>query len=812
MIEIMRRAAICLFIALTLSAAGKKPAKAPAPVPAAAPQRNDEGYTAKIREYTTEPFFLTELVDHLPASDSVPTPEKVLGYAIGTPNKLTYTKDIYRYMRELEKASKRVKVFTIGHSEEGREIILVAVSDEGNIAKLDHYKQLTARLADPRRTPRPEADRLIAEALPFYWASGSIHSPETGSPEMLMELAYRLAVEESPLVQNIRKNSIVLITPVSEADGRDRAVDVYNYRKANPGKTAPTQIYWGKYVAHDNNRDGLGMALALSRTMMSAFLEYHPTVLHDLHESQPFLYVSTGMGPYNAWLDPLVIDEWQKMAYVEIEEMTKRGVPGVWTHGYYDGWAPNYMFYVANGHNSIGRFYETFGGFGADTGERTVPESATSRTWYRPNPPLPRVNWSLRDNINLQQSALLFSMNNVAANRREFLGNFYLKSQRSVDKARNEGPAAWVIPGDDPRPGECAKVVNLLRLQGVEVDRLASDTEVAVGQDGTKRKFAAGSYVVRMDQPYSRMADMLLDTQYYNVNDPPPYDDTGWTLGPLHNITTVRVAKPDILQASMTLLVDAAKPAGRIAGPVFGRGLPHQSQRRQHAGDLPFQTEGRQNVRRRRCLQGRGPRFRRRLVHRQDGGQSGRPAHAAGERRGGSRDCRLCFGRSSQGGHARAGGSAHRAGAYLDQHAERGLVPRGLRPPANPLRLHFRPEAEGHGQPARQVGRDSVRPGGRDRAAHRQRPAHARRSGAVEEDRPDAEPGRLSGHDRRHARRHGPRRAGERGPVHRCGRPFHHHHRERVDPHRLRHHRGRHHPRHAAVARQRQRNQRGGGG
>jgi hypothetical protein len=567
-IGIMRRTAICLFVALTLSAAGKKPAKAPAPVPAAAPQKNDEGYTAKIRQYTTEPFFLTELVDHLPASNSVPTPEKGLGYAIGTPNKLTYTKDIYRYMRELEKASKRVKVFTIGHSEEGREIILVAVSDEGNIAKLDHYKELTARLADPRRTPQPEADQLIAEALPFYWASGSIHSPEAGSPEMLMELAYRLAVEESPLVQNIRRNSIVLITPVSEADGHDRAVDVYNYRKANPAKTAPTQIYWGKYVAHDNNRDGLGMALALSRTMMSAFLEYHPTVLHDLHESQPFLYISTGMGPYNAWLDPLVIDEWQKMAYVDVEEMTKRGVPGVWTHGYYDGWAPNYMFYVANGHNSIGRFYETFGAFGADTGERTVPASATSRTWYRPNPPLPRVNWSLRNNINLQQSALLFSMNNVAANRREFLGNFYLKSKRSVDKAKNEGPAAWVIPGDDPRPAECAEVVNLLRLQGVEVHRLASDTEVAVGQDGTKRKFAAGSYVVRMDQPYSRMADMLLDTQYYNVNDPPPYDDTGWTVGPLHNITTVRVAKPDILQASMTLLVEAAKPAGKVAGPA----------------------------------------------------------------------------------------------------------------------------------------------------------------------------------------------------------------------------------------------------
>src|SRR3954464_10599494 len=101
-------------------------------VPALLLAADDQGYSAKIREYTTEPFFLTELVDHLPASSTVPTPEKVLGYVIGTPNKLTYTKDIYRYFRELEKATPRVKVFTIGTSKEGRETLLVAVSDEEN--------------------------------------------------------------------------------------------------------------------------------------------------------------------------------------------------------------------------------------------------------------------------------------------------------------------------------------------------------------------------------------------------------------------------------------------------------------------------------------------------------------------------------------------------------------------------------------------------------------------------------------------------------------------------------------------------------
>ena len=210
------------------------------------------------------------------------------------------------------------------------------------------------------------------------------------------------------------------------------------------------------------------MALALSRNQMKTFLEYHPTILHDLHESVPFLYTSTGTGPYNAWLDPIVIDEWNLLAYHEIEEMTKRGVPGVWTHGFYDGWAPNYMFYVANGHNAIGRFYETFGNSVADTIDRTV-RAESQRDWFRPNPPQPRVKWSLRNNINMQESAILLAMNFVSNNKDRFLKNFYLKSKRSVAKATNEGPSAWIVPADQSRVVEAADMINLLRLMGVEV-------------------------------------------------------------------------------------------------------------------------------------------------------------------------------------------------------------------------------------------------------------------------------------------------------------------------------------------------------
>jgi hypothetical protein len=537
-------------------------------------QGNDAAYTQKIKQYTTDPMFLTELVDHLPASAKIPSPEKVLGYVVGTPDRLTYAKDVHRYFRELAKASSRVKVFTMGTTEEGREQVLVAISDEANLAKLDRLKQITARLGDPRGLSDTDAKALVAEGRPIYWSTGAMHSPETGSPEMLMELGYRLAVEETPFIQAIRRNSLVLITPVLEVDGRERMVDVYRYRKDNPSRTPPSLLYWGHYVAHDNNRDGMGLALKQSQNVMRAALEWHPTVIHDLHESVPFLYTSTGTGPYNAWLDPIVVDEWHLLAYHEIEEMTKRGVPGVWTHGFYDGWAPNYMFYAANGHNAIGRFYETFGNGGADTKERTV-RGQSERTWFRPNPPLPKVKWSIRNNVNLQQSALLLAMKFVADNKDRFLNNFYLKSRRSIEKPVNEGPAAYVIPGDEPRAGGISDLLAALQIQGIETHRTTAPVKVKEktkddkGKDVEKEvSLPSGSYVIRLDQPYSRLADMLLDTQWYNVNDPRPYDDTGWTLGPLHDVKTLRVTDTSILEAPMTKLA----PGWRAPGAVTGAG------------------------------------------------------------------------------------------------------------------------------------------------------------------------------------------------------------------------------------------------
>src|SRR3972149_817697 len=148
---------ILVSIGLPLTTAQVKPGRD-------ANQPIDEEYTKKIREYTTESFFNSPLTDYLPASPNVPTPKAVLGDVAGAPGKLPYAEDVYRYMRMLERASPRVKVYSIGTTEEGREMIAVAVASERLLSKLDENRTRLAQLADPRtiKLDDNEADRLVA--------------------------------------------------------------------------------------------------------------------------------------------------------------------------------------------------------------------------------------------------------------------------------------------------------------------------------------------------------------------------------------------------------------------------------------------------------------------------------------------------------------------------------------------------------------------------------------------------------------------------------------------------------------------------
>jgi hypothetical protein len=592
----------------------------------------DEDYTKKIKEYTTETFFGSPLVDYLPASKTVPTPKAVLGDIAGAPGKLPYSKEVYEYMRLLAKSTPRVKVFSIGQTEEGRDMIAVAVASDALMAKLDANKADLAKLADPRTIKMDDAlaDEIAKRAAPVYYITGTIHSTEAGAPTALMELAYRLAVDDSGYIRNIRDHVVTLITPIVEVDGRDRVVDAYEWRKKHPKDTPMAPVYWGHYVMHDNNRDAMGLTLKLSQNVLNMYLGWKAQVLHDLHESVALLYDNTiGNGPYNAWLDPILTNEWHLIGWNNVNEMTRMGMPGVFAWGTFDTWSPGYLMFMAATHNGISRLYETFGNGGsADTEERTLTAADTSRTWYRQNPAPSRVRWSLRNNNNYEQTGLLVSLNYVANNRVYFLRNFYEKSKRSILKARVEGPAAYVLPANDPRPGSQAELLRVLQRQAVEISRATAPFTVTLpvkrpapssggrggrpstssgqapstssgqaaaaqgaggGQPGESaaeapaqpqappptetREFAAGSYIIRMDQPYSRIADALLDYQYWAPNDAQtrPYDDTGWTFPEGFGVKAVRVTDPKILDVAMeTVKGDVKAPSGVTgAGTVF---------------------------------------------------------------------------------------------------------------------------------------------------------------------------------------------------------------------------------------------------
>jgi Zinc carboxypeptidase len=560
-------------------------------------QAVDEAYTAKIQKYTTAPYFTSPLVNYLPASKTVPTPEVVLGDVAGAPGVLPYAAEVYKYMRLLEKASPRVKVFSIGTTEEGREMIAVAVSSPENLKNLEENRSRLAKLADPRtiKLDDAEADKLVAQAVPVYYITGTIHSPETGAPTALMELAYRLAVDESLYIREIREGMITLITPVVEVDGRDRMVDIYKWHLAHPKDFYPPLIYWGKYVAHDNNRDAMGVTLKLTENVLNTYIGWKAQVLHDLHESVPYLYDNTvGDGPYNAWVDPILTDEWQMIGSRNVADMTKFGMPGVFTHGDFDTWSPGYLMFIAAMHNGISRLYETFGNGGADTQERTLDPEEYSRTWYRQNPPLPKSLWSQRDNNNYEQTGLLTSLHYFNENKRLFLKNFYLKAKRSVMKPAAEGPAAYVLPADDSRPSLQAELLRVLQKQAVEISRAKSaftvslpvkkeskskkkqDSKEVVEKEAapapTTREFPAGSYIIRMDQPYARIADALLDHQYWSPDDPQktPYDDTGWTFGELFGVQVTRVTDLKVLDVSMERVTEVHAPGGvKGEGAIF---------------------------------------------------------------------------------------------------------------------------------------------------------------------------------------------------------------------------------------------------
>ena len=535
-----------------------------------APDTAESGSVEAIARATTEPRFSSPWVSYVPASTSVPSPTRFFGRIAGAPGELVDSAQTYAYARALAAASPRVKVFTIGKSEEGRDIILLAIADEKGIQSLDTLKAASAALADPRTLEPAAAEKLMDAARPFYYFNAALHSDETGSTESVLELAYRLAVSEQPMIRRIRENTVVLINPVCNPDGRDKQVQwFYRYLKGRTDRdTLPRQSppYWSKYAFVDINRDAHQLAHETTKAVSRMFFEWHPVIVHDLHESVPLMMTWNGTGPYNPNIDPITFTEFLTLSFHEVEVMTGMGMPGVSTWNFGEGFGHMFMDSVAMNHNAIGRGYETFGNGTAETLVQSLSPEETSREWYRVlPPPTESFSWSARDNVNYNETGALAALDYAAGNSHLLLHDFYTKSLHSWRKGVEEAPYAFVISATQGDPMRVAQLVARLQSQHIEVSRSTAPLTL---KEGT---YPPGTYVVMLDQPYRNYAVDLLTPQHYPKDAGEPYDDVSWELPAYYHLDVVAIADPTIRGRSFPRLTAAPQPTGEVrgTGPVF---------------------------------------------------------------------------------------------------------------------------------------------------------------------------------------------------------------------------------------------------
>jgi hypothetical protein len=466
---------------------------------------------------------------------------------------------------------------------------------------------------------------------------GGLHSGEVGPSEMLMELAYRLVAESSALINQIRENVYVSITPQADPDGRDRNVDWF-YRgldmAAQAGGTAPAGRaggagvpYWGKYVYHDNNRD-INLSQVSMRAITDWYFTAHPPIMHYLHEAAQLMYTYSGGPPQNPNLDPILFAELPFFSNWELSQMTKWGMPGVYTHAFMDGWSPGYLGSVAYNHNGMMRMYETqsgvdapdsaaasagrggrgggtdttaavagrggragaaggrggrAGGAAVDTAGRaggegggppgTAPTGRLGsvptgrgggqpREWYRgiPIPPNAVASFSRRNNTNYMQTGVLSALQLTSMFPNLVLQNFYVKTKNSMEDGRARAPHGYVFPMQRDMT-KVATLINVLRAQGIEVGRLNAPMTI------DSVTYAAGSYVVKLDQPYGRLAKNLLERQDYPDPALRTYDDSGWSMGFAFNVDVKEIRNKAILDAATTPVTTAT-----VRGSVTGTG------------------------------------------------------------------------------------------------------------------------------------------------------------------------------------------------------------------------------------------------
>ncbi len=504
---------------------------------------------------------------------TLPTPESSFGFAACADRKLATYEQIADYFRALDAASDRMQLVEIGTSVGGRPMLLAVISSEANLRELARYKDIAQRLARARGLTDEQARALAREGKSVMWVDFGLHSSELAHGQTAPEFAHRVVSAETDEMRFIRDNVILVLVPNMNPDGTTLWADWYMKHVGGPYERSSLPELYHHYVGHDNNRDWFMMTQPETRAVArQLYEEWFPQIIHNQHQSAPFparIFIPPFEDPMNPNIPPLV----QRGVNLVGEAMGRRfeqeGKPGAISRITFDVWWNGGMRTAPYFHNMIGILTET---------GHTSPAPATydpknfPRTFsngvatLEPSTSYPNPyrggTWHFRDSCEYMMTASMAVLDLGARWREQWLYDIYQMGRDAIRAGRDE---TYVVPADQWDPGAAVKLINTLRLGGVEVER-AKEAFRAGGRD-----YAAGSYLIRGAQPFRPYVTDLLNPQVYPdlrlyPDGPPerPYDVTGWTL-PMQMGVEVDRLKEAVSVPAEAIGV-APVPSGAVSG------------------------------------------------------------------------------------------------------------------------------------------------------------------------------------------------------------------------------------------------------
>ena len=454
---------------------------------------------------------------------SLPTPEKFFGHVMGADRKLEGWDKLLEYYQLLAKSSNRMKLVELGKSSEGRPFIALFISSPANLAKLDYYRQINAKIADPRGLSEAEVKKLVADGKAVTIQSFALHSSEVAAAQTAAEFVYDSLSRNDEESMRMLDNVISIVLPSINPDGTQMIADWYMKYVGTPHEASGLPWLYQKYAGHDNNRDGFALNLVESQHIGKLmYRDWLPQAYMDHHQmgsSNARLFIPPYAEPLRPDGDPIV---WREISWYGGEMGTKleaAGKTGVIGNAIYSGWGHMGFHWITPFHNIAGMLAESASARLATPmfmhpdqlkgGPRNLPE-------YEPQVNMPSLWpggwWRVRDIVE-QQKIVAWSVVDLAARNREtVLWNMYLKASRQTERGLSGPVKAYAIAAAQNDPLTVKKLVNMLLDSGVEVHQAKSQF-VADG-----RFYGPGSFVVTTAQPKQGLVRWMLGRTFYPDN------------------------------------------------------------------------------------------------------------------------------------------------------------------------------------------------------------------------------------------------------------------------------------------------------